>query len=73
MIDRMSCVLWMRDRGANSQRELTTIIDLRLRYGGCQSQTFDKRRRFVLDITIFSPIIYIWYEGGRLRQRIVKF
>ena len=35
-------------------------------------QRFDKERRFVLDIAIFSPIIYIWYEGGTLRQRLVK-
>jgi len=34
--------------------------------------SFDNEQRFVLDITIFSPIIYIWYEGARLRQRIVK-
>jgi hypothetical protein len=25
----------------------------------------------VLDIPFFSSIIYIWYEGGRLRPRIV--
>jgi len=28
--------------------------------------------RFVLDNAIFSSIIYIWYEGVRLRQRLVK-
>jgi len=26
----------------------------------------------VLDIAKIYPIIYIWYEGGRLRQRLVK-
>jgi hypothetical protein len=26
----------------------------------------------VLDIANFSPIIYIWYEGGRLRPLVVK-
>jgi hypothetical protein len=27
---------------------------------------------FVLDNGIFSSIIYIWYEGVRLRPRLVK-
>jgi hypothetical protein len=26
----------------------------------------------VLDIPVFSSIIYIWYEGVRLRPRLVK-
>ncbi|MFN2446580.1 MAG: hypothetical protein ABR606_13475 [Vicinamibacterales bacterium] len=26
----------------------------------------------MLDIVIFSPIIYIWYEGGRLRPPVVN-
>jgi len=29
-------------------------------------------KRFVLDNRIFSSIIYIWYEGGRLRPLVVK-
>ena len=29
------------------------------------NEIFDKWRAFVLDIKIFSTIIYIWYEGGR--------
>jgi len=29
-------------------------------------------KRFVLDNSIFSSIIYIWYEGVRLRPRLVK-
>jgi len=29
-------------------------------------------KRFVLDNKIFSSIIYIWYEGVRLRPRLVK-
>jgi hypothetical protein len=33
---------------------------------------FDTRQRFVLDMTFFSPIIYIWYEGGRLRPPVVN-
>jgi hypothetical protein len=37
-----------------------------------KGQTFDNERRFVLDIANFSPIIYIWYEGVRLRQRLVN-
>jgi len=32
----------------------------------------DNRERFVLDNRNFSSIIYIWYEGGRLRPRLVK-
>jgi len=28
--------------------------------------------RFVLDNRFFSSIIYIWYEGGRLRPLVVK-
>jgi hypothetical protein len=27
----------------------------------------------VLDIEIFSSIIYIWYEGGELRPSLVRF
>jgi hypothetical protein len=33
---------------------------------------FDNYKRFVLDNDIFSSIIYIWYEGVRLRPRLVK-
>jgi hypothetical protein len=29
-------------------------------------------KRFLLDNGIFSSIIYIWYEGVRLRPRLVK-
>jgi hypothetical protein len=29
-------------------------------------------KRFVLDNRIFSSIIYIWYEGGRLRPLVVE-
>jgi len=32
----------------------------------------DNHKRFVLDKSIFSSIIYIWYEGVRLRPRLVK-
>jgi len=32
----------------------------------------DYNKRFVLDNRIFSSIIYIWYEGGRLRPLVVK-
>ena len=32
---------------------------------------FDKERAFVLDIEKFSPIIYIWYEGGWLSPPVV--
>lgn len=34
-------------------------------------RAFDKRRQFVLDIVVFSSIIYIWYEGRRLKPRVV--
>jgi hypothetical protein len=30
-------------------------------------QSFDNSGAFVLDITFFSTIIYIWYEDGQLR------
>lgn len=33
---------------------------------------FDNHRRFVLDNPHFSSIIYIWYEGGRLRPLVVN-
>jgi len=33
---------------------------------------FDNHKRFVLDKVNFSSIIYIWYEGVRLRPLIVK-
>ena len=33
---------------------------------------FDKFIAFVLDIKIFSTIIYIWYEGGQLRPLLVR-
>ena len=29
-------------------------------------------KRFLLDNVIFSSIIYIWYEGVRLRPRLVS-
>jgi len=32
----------------------------------------DNHKRFVLDKIVFSSIIYIWYEGVRLRPRLVK-
>ena len=32
---------------------------------------FDKARTFVLDTRKFSPIIYIWYEGGWLSPPVV--
>ena len=32
----------------------------------------DKHKRFVLDNRIFSSIIYIWYEGVRLRPLVVE-
>ena len=32
----------------------------------------DYNKRFVLDNRFFSSIIYIWYEGGRLRPLVVK-
>jgi hypothetical protein len=51
---------------------LTSVMRLMLGRDADGSQSFDKQPRFVLDIAIFSPIIYIWYEGGRLRQRLVK-
>ena len=35
-------------------------------------EIFDKTAAFVLDITIFSTIIYIWYEGGQLRPSLVR-
>ena len=59
----------MREQSAS---KLTWMVDLRLRPDACRNESFDNRRRFVLDITISSLIIYIWYEGGRLRQRLVK-
>jgi tetratricopeptide (TPR) repeat protein len=33
---------------------------------------FDKNTAFVLDIHLFSSIIYIWYEGGKLRPSLVR-
>ena len=59
----------MREQSAS---KLTRMVDLRLRPDERWNESFDNRRRFVLDITISSLIIYIWYEGGRLRQRLVK-
>jgi len=38
---------------------------------GDRAAIFDKTRRFVLDISRISPIIYIWYEGGRLSPPVV--
>jgi len=35
------------------------------------SRSFDKYRDFVLDSRKFSPIIYIWYEGGWLSPPVV--
>ena len=37
---------------------------------GCVCWTYNKR--FVLDNRFFSSIIYIWYEGGRLRPLVVE-
>jgi len=36
------------------------------------SASFDRNERFVLDIRVFSSIIYIWYEGGGLRPLLVE-
>ena len=33
---------------------------------------FGYNKRFVLDNRFFSSIIYIWYEGGRLRPLVVE-
>jgi hypothetical protein len=38
---------------------------------GSTPRFFDNSRAFVLDITKFSPIIYIWYEGGWLSPPVV--
>ncbi len=40
-----------------------------MRDGGAK---VDYNKRFVLDNRFFSSIIYIWYEGGRLRPLVVK-
>jgi hypothetical protein len=40
--------------------------------GAAGEEIFDKRSRFVLDIKKFSSIIYIWYEGGKLRPALVR-
>jgi hypothetical protein len=40
------------------------VIDRRAKVG--------YNKRFVLDNRFFSSIIYIWYEGGRLRPPVVK-
>ena len=58
-------------RGSES-RDLTRMGRLRLALSTHGWRSFDNQRRFVLDIANFSTIIYIWYEGGRLRQRLVK-
>ena len=68
---RASCVL-VGEMRASSASNLTPEPGLRLRRQDTGSQSFDKQPRFVLDIAIFSPIIYIWYEGGTLRQRLVN-
>ena len=39
---------------------------------GARGRLFDNHKRFVLDKVNFSSIIYIWYEGVRLRPLIVK-
>jgi hypothetical protein len=36
------------------------------------SEVFDMSDAFVLDINFFSSIIYILYEGGRLRPPVVR-
>ena len=36
------------------------------------NETFDKLDVFVLDIVLFSTIIYIWYEDGELRPFLVR-
>jgi len=38
---------------------------------GSVARFFDNKRAFVLDIKDFSPIIYIWYEGGWLSPPVV--
>jgi hypothetical protein len=41
--------------------------------GGDQiGRLWDYNKRFVLDNRFFSSIIYIWYEGGRLRPLVVE-
>jgi hypothetical protein len=42
----------------------------RMRSIGAAVSTYNNR--FVLDNRFFSSIIYIWYEGGRLRPLVVK-
>ena len=69
-VDRASRVLWVASEGV-------LAIDLTRQCIGLGSNArnafrFDNQRRFVLDIPIRSLIIYIWYEGETLRQRIVK-
>ncbi len=39
---------------------------------GAGGALFDNHKRFVLDKVNFSSIIYIWYEGVRLRPLIVN-
>ena len=34
-------------------------------------RVFDKAEHFVLDTSIFSPVIYISYEGGPLSPPVV--
>ena len=36
-------------------------------------RVFDKRAQFVLDTSIFSPVIYISYEGGPLSPPVVTY
>jgi hypothetical protein len=38
---------------------------------GSNTRIFDNKRAFMLDIKNFSPIIYIWYEGGWLSPPVV--
>jgi len=54
-----------------ASRELTHGRRLHFAITPADVRRFDKRQRFVLDIAIFSSIIYIWYEGRRLKPRVV--
>ena len=68
-----SCVVWVGAIGSDVEpAKLTCKAVLRLHFRDHLTEGFDNQPRFVLDIPIPSPIIYIWYEGVRLRQRLVN-
>jgi hypothetical protein len=50
---------------------LTLEGDFEWRRSRSAASGFDNQRRFVLDIAFFSSIIYIWYEGRRLKPPVV--